>query len=79
MNAIIANAEISGGAPAKDVSHVTDPLGLAAATGAVGVLVWPGLTSCDGYGQLIGRFELALDNLVCRSTTPDRTPKYRLI
>jgi FAD/FMN-containing dehydrogenase len=41
MNAVIADAEISGGARAKDVSHVSDPLGLAAMTGAVGMVVWP--------------------------------------
>jgi FAD/FMN-containing dehydrogenase len=56
-------AEVSGGAHAADVVAATDPLGLAAATGAVGCVGMAGLTLGGGYGPLIGRFGLALDNL----------------
>src|SRR6516165_9692984 len=57
-------AQISGGARAADVLAVSDPLGLAAATGSVGAVGMAGLTLGGGYGPLIGRFGLALDNLV---------------
>jgi len=58
------SAIISGGARALDVSRVTDPLGLAAPTGSVGAVGMAGLTLGGGYGPLIGRFGLALDNLL---------------
>jgi len=54
-------ARISGGARATDVTALTDPLGMAPVTGSVGIA---GLTLGGGYGPLIGRFGLALDNLV---------------
>jgi hypothetical protein len=57
-------ARISGGARAADVLAVTHPLGLAAVTGSVGAVGMAGLTLGGGYGPLIGRFGLALDNLV---------------
>jgi FAD/FMN-containing dehydrogenase len=57
-------AKISGGARAADVAAVADPLGLAAVTGSVGAVGMAGLTLGGGYGPLIGRFGLALDNLV---------------
>jgi len=57
-------ARVSGGARAKDVVAVTDPLGLAAVTGSVGAVGMAGLTLGGGYGPLIGRFGLALDNLL---------------
>jgi FAD binding domain/Berberine and berberine like len=57
-------AQISGGARAADVVAVTDPLGLAAVTGSVGAVGMAGLTLGGGYGPLIGRFGLALDNLL---------------
>jgi FAD/FMN-containing dehydrogenase len=57
-------ARISGGARAKDVLAVTDPLGLAAVTGSCGGVGMAGLTLGGGYGPLIGRFGLALDNLL---------------
>jgi FAD/FMN-containing dehydrogenase len=68
MNTITAaageySAIISGGARASDVVAVTDPLGLAVVTGSVGAVGVAGLT-LGGYGPLIGRFGLALDNLV---------------
>lgn len=65
--AISANsrfARMSGGARASDVLAVTDPLGLAVATGSCGAVGMAGLTLGGGYGPLIGRFGLALDNLV---------------
>ena len=49
-------AEVSGGARAADVVAATDPLGLAAATGAVGCVGMAGLTLGGGYGPLIGLF-----------------------
>jgi len=57
-------AQIGGGARAADVLAVTDPRGLAAATGSCGGVGMAGLTLGGGYGPLIGRFGLALDNLV---------------
>src|SRR5262252_8401962 len=57
-------ARISGGARASDVLTVTDPRGLAAVTGSCGAVGMAGLTLGGGYGPLIGRFGLALDNLI---------------
>ena len=57
-------ARISGGARAMDVLDAIHPLGLAAVTGSVGAVGMAGLTLGGGYGPLIGRFGLALDNLV---------------
>jgi len=59
-----SSAIISGSARATDVARVTDPLGLAAVTGSVGAVGMAGLTLGGGYGPLIGRFGLALDNLL---------------
>jgi FAD/FMN-containing dehydrogenase len=56
-------ARMSGGARAADVLAVTDPRGLAAVTGSCGAVGMAGLTLGGGYGPLIGRFGLALDNL----------------
>jgi len=58
------SASISGGVRASDVVAVTDPLGLAVVTGSVGAVGMAGLTLGGGYGPLIGRFGLALDNLL---------------
>ena len=57
-------AQISGGARASDVLTVTDPRGLAAVTGSCGAVGMAGLTLGGGYGPLIGRFGLALDNVI---------------
>jgi len=57
-------ARIGGGARAVDVLAATDPLGLAAVTGACSTVGMAGLTLGGGYGPLIGRFGLALDNLI---------------
>jgi len=68
MNAVVVGSvktvRISGGARAADVLAATDPLGLVAVTGSVGAVGMAGLTLGGGYGPLIGRFGLALDNLV---------------
>ena len=58
------SARISGGARASDVLAATDPLGLAAVTGSCSAVGMAGLTMGGGYGPLIGRFGLALDNLI---------------
>ena len=58
------HAQIQGGARASDVLAVTDPLGLAAVTGSCSSVGMAGLTLGGGYGPLIGRFGLALDNLI---------------
>lgn len=57
-------ARVAGGARASDVLTVTDPLGLAAVTGSCSPVGMAGLTLGGGYGPLIGRFGLALDNLL---------------
>jgi FAD/FMN-containing dehydrogenase len=69
MNSVVIDpaahtARISGGARASDVVKAADPLGLAPVTGSVGAVGMAGLTLGGGYGPLIGRFGLALDNLL---------------
>jgi FAD/FMN-containing dehydrogenase len=69
MNGVVSDAanltaKISGGARASDVVDVADPLGLAVVTGSAGVVGMAGLTLGGGYGPLIGRFGLALDNML---------------
>jgi len=64
VNSDNRTVRISGGARASDVVAVADPLGLAAATGSVGAVGITGLTLGGGYGPLIGRFGLALDNIL---------------
>jgi len=56
-------ATIFGGARAADVTAVTDPRGLAAVAGSASAVGMTGLTLGGGYGPLIGRFGLALDNV----------------
>jgi FAD/FMN-containing dehydrogenase len=58
------SATISGGARAANVAAVTDPLHLAAVTGTCSAVGMTGLTLGGGYGPLIGRAGLALDNLL---------------
>ena len=58
------SARISGGARASDVFAVTDPRGLALVTGSCSSVGMTGLTLGGGYGSLIARFGLALDNLL---------------
>ena len=57
-------ALIQGGARARDVMSAINPLGLAAVTGSCGGVGMAGLTLGGGYGPLIGRQGLALDNLL---------------
>jgi FAD/FMN-containing dehydrogenase len=57
-------ARISGGARALDVLAETDARGFAAVTGSCRSVGMAGLTLGGGYGSLIGRFGLALDNLI---------------
>jgi FAD binding domain/Berberine and berberine like len=69
MNQVVVDsdsrsARISGGARASDVLAVTDPLGVAAVAGSCGGVGMAGFTLGGGYGALIGRFGLALDNLL---------------
>ena len=56
--------QIAGGARASDVFAVTDPRGLAVVTGSCSSVGMTGLTLGGGYGSLIARFRLALDNLL---------------
>ena len=55
---------VGGGARASDITAVTDSRGLAVVAGAVGSVGVTGLTLGGGYGPLIGRFGLALDNML---------------
>jgi len=69
MNGVSVNTDhrsaiISGGARAADVAAVTDPLSVAAVTGACSAVGMAGFTLGGGYGPLIGRCGLALDNLL---------------
>jgi FAD/FMN-containing dehydrogenase len=69
MNGVSVDADhrsaiIPGGARAADVAAVTDPLHVAAVTGTCSTVGMAGLTLGGGYGPLIGRFGLALDNLL---------------
>src|SRR5262245_44804878 len=64
VDPVLLCARIAGGARASDVLAAADPLGLAAVTGSVGAVGMAGLTMGGGYGPLIGRFGLALDNLL---------------
>jgi len=53
-----------GGALAGDVIAAAGPRGLAAVTGAAGTVGFAGLLTGGGYGPLLPRFGLALDNLL---------------
>jgi hypothetical protein len=57
-------AAMSGGARAMDVAVEAAPRGLVPVSGSVGAVGMAGLTLGGGYGPLIGRFGLALDNLI---------------
>jgi hypothetical protein len=57
-------AWVSGGTRGSDLLAATDPIGLAAVTGSCSPVGMAGLTLGGGYGPLIGRFGLALDNLI---------------
>ena len=69
MNGVVVDsanrsARIAGGARASDVVAMTDPLRVAAVAGSFGGVGIAGFTLGGGYGALIGRFGLALDNLL---------------
>jgi FAD/FMN-containing dehydrogenase len=69
MNAVVINpdeatARVSGGARSADVAALADGFDLAAVTGSVGAVGMAGLALGGGYGPLIGRFGLVLDNLL---------------
>ena len=69
MNGVVVAADnraarIAGGTLASDVLARTDPLSVAAVAGAFGAVGMAGFTLGGGYGALIGRFGLALDNLL---------------
>ena len=53
-----------GGALVSDITAVTDAHGVAVVAGSVGSVGMTGLTLGGGYGPLIGRFGLALDNVL---------------
>jgi FAD/FMN-containing dehydrogenase len=57
-------AVVGGGATAADLLDAAAPHGLVTPTGVVGSVGMAGLTTVGGYGPLIGRYGLALDNLV---------------
>lgn len=57
-------ATVAGGATAGDVITTAAPHDLSAATGTVHSVGMAGLTLGGGYGPLLGRFGLALDNLL---------------
>src|SRR3984893_14673213 len=57
-------ATVAGGARAIDVIATAGPHGLAAVTGASGTVGLAGLLTGGGYGPLLPRFGLALDNLL---------------
>jgi FAD/FMN-containing dehydrogenase len=57
-------ATIEGGATGIDVTSVTVPYGLVAATGNCGAVGMVGLTTGGGYGPLTSRYGLASDNLL---------------
>jgi FAD/FMN-containing dehydrogenase len=59
-----AVAEVQGGALASDLLDSAAGHGLATAAGAVRGVGMVGMTMAGGYGGLIGRFGLALDNLI---------------
>jgi FAD/FMN-containing dehydrogenase len=55
---------VEGGATAADLLAATTPHGLVTPTGVVAGVGMAGLSTVGGYGPLIGRHGLALDNLI---------------
>ncbi len=57
-------AAVGGGATAADLLAAAGPHGLVTPTGVVRAVGMAGLTLAGGYGPLLGRYGLALDNLL---------------
>ncbi|GAA3346764.1 FAD-dependent oxidoreductase [Amorphoplanes nipponensis] len=57
-------ATVQGGAITADLVAATTPYGLATPTGVVRAVGLAGSTTVGGYGALIGRYGLSLDNLL---------------
>ena len=78
-------ATVGGGATTGGVIKAAQAHRLSAATGTVGAVGMAGLTLGGGYGPMIGRYGLALDNLMganvvladgrCVTATPSREPE----
>jgi FAD/FMN-containing dehydrogenase len=64
VDPVASVATIEGGATGTEVTSVTVPYGLVAATGNCGAVGMVGLTTGGGYGPLTPRYGLALDNLL---------------
>src|SRR5262245_27278636 len=60
----ISTARAAGGTRASGFLEAIEPFGKAAVTGACGPVGMAGLALGGGYGPLIGRYGLALDNLL---------------
>ena len=59
----ISTARVGGGTRALGLLEAIEPFGMAAVTGSCGPVGMAGLALGGGYGPLIGRYGLALDNL----------------
>ncbi|MET0966000.1 MAG: FAD-binding oxidoreductase [Nakamurella sp.] len=64
IDPVAAVAHAQGGALISDIVDPAAALGLGTATGVVRTVGMAGMTMAGGYGGLIGRFGLALDNLL---------------
>jgi FAD/FMN-containing dehydrogenase len=60
----ISTARVGGGTRASGLLEDIEPFGMAAVTGSCGPVGMAGLALGGGYGPLIGRYGLALDNLL---------------
>jgi FAD/FMN-containing dehydrogenase len=60
----ISTVKVGGGTRASGLLEAIEPFGMAAVTGSCGPVGMAGLALGGGYGPLIGRFGLALDNLL---------------
>jgi FAD/FMN-containing dehydrogenase len=60
----VGAAKVGGGTRASGLLEAVEPFGMAAVTGSCGPVGMAGLALGGGYGPLIGRYGLALDNLL---------------
>src|SRR5262249_8540280 len=60
----INTASVGGGRQASELLEADEPSGMAAVTGSCGPVGMAGRALGGGYGPLIGRYGLALDNLL---------------